>query len=83
MSELTFLAPLYTPHRRGGHPDLVKIFGLMNISKDPRAPVKPGAGDLEKHQGYPLQLENDNLLATQNTQCESIKAVKISQPGVK
>ena len=64
--------------------DLVKNIGLMSISRDPRAPVKLGIGDFEKHQDYPtlsvLRLEKDNLKATLTTSCGSIKAAKILLP---
>ena len=61
--------------------DLAKDVGLMSTSMGPRAPVKLGAGDLEKHQDYTtlsaLQLEEDNLKATLKTKCGSIGAAEI------
>ena len=70
--------------RTANQSNLVKNIGQMSISMGPRAPVKLGAEDLEKHQDYPtlsaLQLEKDNLKTTLKTKCGSIKAAKTLLP---
>ena len=64
--------------------DLIKSVGLMSKKRDPRAPVKISAKELESHRNHPeltaLLLERDRLTTALRTEYRSAEAAKTLQP---
>ena len=66
--------------------DLIKTVGLMSNKRDPRAPVKPGAEDLEDEilENHPelsaLVIERKRLKTILKAECRTAAGAKVLQP---